>query len=201
MTPDILFTCVTNFKNLIGTNYSLHLGRGGKHRKLQISIEKEDFYHLMGLHYLKDRPDKRSRAKIFDEILTSEDYRSHIASSRYWTAELEKRVLCTSILEKILDDNKTIIRFNSNRLQFYSRIDSDYLLVNKDYPLTPISLHDIYLFLGQKDNSSSMFCKSIFTKTNHDFTLNQENWTLLYKIKTTSIGESQILYKHKNYDP
>ncbi|MCR5338350.1 MAG: hypothetical protein K6E75_07315 [Lachnospiraceae bacterium] len=209
MTSDTLLKCVLSFQELIGTRYIIHLGRSGKHVSFEIKIEKEDCHHLMGIHYLTDRPDRRSREKIFDDIVSSEEYRNWLISSEMWTDELEDRVLCTALLSDLLDDNATIIRYNPKRLSFYSRIKAEYLFTHKDFVFTNISevqktdeqTADIYLFIDKKEDSDLRFCKSIFPKKNHDYTEYQAVWTLLYKEKIKPDGTDNILYCHNNYNP
>lgn len=112
MIQETLLACVQAFDNLIRSKYQIHLGRAGKIATFTITVEKEDCYHLMGLHYLLDRIDNRNRGKIFDDLLTDPKYRHRIASSAHWTEELSHRVACAAVLERLLDDNSTVFRFN-----------------------------------------------------------------------------------------
>lgn len=202
MDSKTLFACAHAFNDLIGTRYIIHLGRAGKIAQLTITFESEDCHHLMGLHYLRDRADRRNRAKILNDLLEDPDYRDHIASSKHWTDTLESRVVCTTILEQILDDNRTIYRYNNKQLQFTSSITAEYLLANANYPLRTGSCNDIYLFLGKRsDESSNYFCRSIFPKSNLDFTMHQAKWALLYKEKLDACNNSSILYCHNGYSP
>lgn len=204
MKPETLLACVQAFDNLIGTKYNIHLGRAGKLATFTITIEKEDCFHLMGLHYLQDRIDNRNRGKIFDDLLTDPKYRHRIASSRHWSEELSNRVACVTILEQLLDDNSAIYRYNPKRLFFQSHISAEYLMAHTDYAITTDFSSDIYLFIDKRDQnieSSERFCKSIFPKGGLDFTKYQAKWTLLYKEKVSPNGSSTVLYKHNSYDP
>ena len=201
MTSEILLDCAQSFNSIIGTQYIIHLGRAGKHKIFRITIDKEDAHHLMGLHYLLDYPDRRNRAKIFDDILQSKKYREHLASSDYWNKDLETRITCTSLLSAILDDNGTIFHYNPKRLTFYSKIKADYLIAQENYHLSDEVFSDIYLFIDKRSHSEDHFCKSIFPKSLRDYTHNQTIWHLLYKEKISPDGTSTILFKHLNYDP
>ena len=136
MTAQALLMCVQAYNNLIGTHYIIHIGRAGQVTTLSITFEAEDCHHLMGLHYLRDRNDRRNRSKIFYDLLEDPDYRNHIASSKHWTETLDTRGSCITILEQILDDNRTIYRYNKKQLQFTSSITAEYLLTNSDYTLS-----------------------------------------------------------------
>ena len=202
MTPELLLNCVSTYNSFIGTKYRIHIGRAGKLAIFQITINKEDCHHLMGLQHLSDRPDTRSRTKIFDELMSSEKYRNYISESELWNTESENRVICTMLLNRIIEDNKTIIRYSAHRLNFYSTINAEYILQNVNFPLSPTLNSDLYLFIDKRaKDPSTMFCKSIFIKNNLDYTVNQEKWTLLYKEKTDPLGVKAILYQHKKYNP
>ena len=204
MKPDTLLACVQAFDILVGTKYCIHLGRAGKLAKFTVTFEKEDCFHLMGLHYLQDRRDNRNRAVIFGDLLTNPKYRHRIASSKHWIDDLESRVACTTILEQLLDDNNTIFRYNPRKLFFQSHIKAEYLMAYTDYQIKPNFTSDVYLFLDKRDSDSDIsnrFCKSIFPKHDHDFTKYQAKWTLLYKEKIDANGVSNVLYQHKGYTP
>ncbi|MBR4345142.1 MAG: hypothetical protein IKP88_20955 [Lachnospiraceae bacterium] len=201
MTSEILLQSVQSYSDLIGTEYNFHIGRAGKLIKFSITILKEDCHHLLGLQHLSDRPERRKRTTVFDELLSSKNYRHNIASSTLWTTELETRVLCVKLLGNIIEDNNTIIRYNS-KLNNYSKITAEYLLINKNYQLTNNLFSDIYLFVDKRsEEAGNMFCKSIFTKSVYDYAAGQENWTLLYKTKTSSNGITTVLYQRLNYNP
>ena len=68
MTPELLLECVQKYNTLIGTQYEIHIGHCGKLENFKLSLYKEDCHHLMGLHHLKDRSDRKSRSRIFDEL-------------------------------------------------------------------------------------------------------------------------------------
>lgn len=64
-----IYDCIDSFTSLLDTQYHLILGRKGVLVKLNISFDKKDCFHLMGLQYLKDRPElNRDRGLVFDEI-------------------------------------------------------------------------------------------------------------------------------------
>lgn len=184
--------------------YVIHLGRNGKYAIFTITIEKEDCHHLMGMHYLRDIEDRSNRGKIFDRMMSDPGYLERLASSTQWTDELENRVACTTVLEQILDDNKTIYRYNPKRLFFYSQIKAEYLLAQNNYQISPDCSSDVFLFIDKRDaksDASDRFCKSIFPKRGRDFTEYQAKWTLLYKEKIGITGISNVLYQHKGYSP
>ncbi|MBR1477535.1 MAG: hypothetical protein IJ608_06200 [Lachnospiraceae bacterium] len=193
MIEDSILECLTSFCKLLDTRYTIHLGRAGKNLSFDIGFDKQDCYHLMGLHYLQDRRDNRGRNYIFDELLSSADARNHIASSSFIDDNVRDRILFTGMLEKLLDDNSTVFRYNRKRLQFFSQIEAEYLLDNIAQG------QEVYLFLDKREDSEDRFCRSIFPKTNRDYSFGQARWTLLYKKKYLPDGTESVLYHNKNY--
>lgn len=64
-----IYECIDSFSSLLDVEYHLILGRKGVPVSLDISFDKKDFYHLVGLQYLTDRPElRRDRGRIFVEI-------------------------------------------------------------------------------------------------------------------------------------
>ena len=195
MIEDSILKCLTSFSKLLDTRYIMHLGRAGKTVSFEIGFTKHDCYHLMGLHYLKDRRDNRGRNYIFDELLASADARKHIATSTFFDDNVRDRILFTGMLETLLDDNNTIFHYNPKRLQFFSRIKAEYLLDNTAHN------REVFIFLDNRKDSNERFCRSIFPKTSRDYAFGQARWTLLYKKKLLSDGTETILYHHKGYCP
>ena len=191
-----ILDCITSFQNLIDLRYHFVLGRAGKHMSFNLTFELGDCHHLMGLHYLADRPDRRNREKIIHELLTSEDFRRNIASSIYWDTDLINRLNCTTHLESFLDDNSTIFRYNEKRTRFYSRIKAEYLL---DQVTTE---QEVYLFIDKRASSDDRFCRSIFPKDDRDYAEGQARWALLHKTKEhISSKTTETLFQHKAYTP
>ena len=107
MKPDTLLACAQAFNNLIGTKYIIHLGRAGKLAKFAVTFEKEDCFHLMGLHYLIDRRDNRNRGIVLDDLLTNPRYRHRVASSKHWIDDyIPIRILIPNCLDRLLLDHR-----------------------------------------------------------------------------------------------
>lgn len=121
--------CVSSFVPLLLTEYEIVLGRKNVAVKLTITFDKKDCFHLMGLQYLTDRPElRRDRGKIFDEIQNGIIKRENIESSDFYQ-EIQDRVHFLPLLEKILDSNDTVFKYNK-KANIYSMIEADYLMKN-----------------------------------------------------------------------
>ena len=192
----LVLACIEAINSLMDIRYYITLVKAGKHLGFVLTISKEDCPHLMGLHYLTDRKDRRSRTEIYDDLMNSEEYRKWIASSDNWDEALKNRVSCTKKLEALLDDNETVFRYNPKRNCFYSKIQAEYLLENSTENQV------VFLFIDKRSDTDERFCRSVFTKSDKDYSERQERWTLLYKKKEyISEGRTEELYRHKSYDP
>lgn len=186
-----ILDCINAFLPLLNTKYEIVLGRRGVAVTLNIIFHKKDCYHLMGLQYLKDRPElNRDREKIFNEIINGVIPISKLESSVFYK-KIEERVHFLPLLEEILDCNDTIFKYNK-KSNVYSMIDADYLLKNS------VKSRPVFLFLSRKKDDT-YFCRSFFPQNKMDYTKNQASWTLLYKKKiNTKTGEEIILYDKMN---
>ena len=183
--------CINAFLPLLNTEYEIILGRKGTAVKLKIKFDKKDCFHLIGLQYLKDRPElNRDRGKIFDELATGIIPLSKLETSDfYW--KIVDRIHFLPLLEDMLDSNDTIFKYNK-KANIYSMIDADYLMKNN------IENKNIFLFLSHKKDET-YFCRSFFPENKMDYTKNQASWTLLYKKKTnTKNGKTLVLYDNLN---
>ena len=118
--------CVNAFLPLLNTEYEIVLGRKGVAVTLRISFDKRDCSHLMGLQYLIDRPElNRDRGKVFDEIVAGSITTEQVESSDFYK-KIEGRVNFLPLLEKLLDSNDTVFKYNK-KANMYSMIDADYL--------------------------------------------------------------------------
>ncbi len=179
--------CVNAFLPLLNTEYEIVLGRKGVAVTIRIAFDKKDCFHLMGLQYLDDRPElKRDRGKIFDGIMLENITTKQIESSDFYK-KIEERVNFLPLLEKLLDDNNTVFKYN-RKANMYSMIDANYLMKNNMYE------RNLYLFLSQ-GKDSKYFCRSFFPEDKRDYTRNQASWTVLYKKKCDmNTGKEIVLY-------
>lgn len=179
--------CINAFLPFLDVEYEIILGRKGVAVTLKISFDKKDCFHLMGLQYLKDRPElNRDRGKVFDEIAAGVIPVCKLESSDFYD-KIEERIHFLPLLEDILDSNDTVFKYNK-KANVYSMIDADYLMKNNKENRT------LFLFLSKKKDDT-YFCRSFFPEDKNDYTRNQASWTLLYKKKiNTKTGSERVLY-------
>lgn len=186
-----IYDCTDSFYKLLNKEYKIILGRKGKTVELRLTFQKADCYHLIGLHYLKDRPDlKKDREIIFDLIHTREIPLSHFETSFFYSS-IQGRIDVLAELESFLDSNDTIFKYSKNKTAF-SKIEANYLMRNQSGNIVR------FVFLSKRNDD--VFCRSCFPKEHYEYSQGQEKWTLLYKEKINlGTGDVTIQYKYPSY--
>ena len=124
-----VYDCVEAFFPLLNTEYHLILGRKGHAVSLWVGFDKKDCFHLMGLQYLKDRPQLgRDRGVIFDEIKEKKIKPEQIESSDLYYKIVE-RINMLPLLEMVFDSDYTIFKYNQ-KIHTFSMIQAEYLMKN-----------------------------------------------------------------------
>ena len=173
------------FQKLLGVKYKIILGKKGKLTEFYIDFNKEDFFHLIGLQYLKDLPQlKKNRAFIFDKILSDNIPENQISKSCFYT-DIEQRISDFLLFEELLDSNETVFKYSFNRSSF-SDIRAEYLLK------TTYKIRTNYIFIDKRTNIDNKFCRSFFFNDKNNYCQNQVTMTLLYKEKIFANGSSVI---------
>lgn len=164
-----IYDCVDSFVSLLDTEYRLTLGRKGEAVSLNITFDKKDCFHLMGLQYLTDRPElSRDRGKIFDEIKARVLTKEQIESSDLYEQIID-RIDLLPFLEDLFDSNDTVFKYNEKKNSF-SMIKANYLMKKR------LADKNVFIFLS-KSKDDTYFCRSFFPETNRDYTKNQASWT------------------------
>ena len=148
----------------LNTSYKIIAGKKGKLYTVNLFFEKSNFFHLAGLHYLKDLPDviKSKREDVFDNIINGQITDNYLSKSTEYV-KIKDRITSLSNLEGIIDSDKVIFKFYS-KFNFRSVIEADYLLCSR------VGIKDVYIFLDKDKLSETHFCRSFFPKEKHDYT-------------------------------
>lgn len=176
-----------SFKNLLDVEYQILLGKKNKQLNLSIDFERLHFYHLAGLHYLKDLADtlKGDRVIVFEKILDGKITQADLESSIHYP-EIKDRIEYLVYLESLMDSNETIFKYNP-ALEAFSAIRADFLLKNQ------VQARNIFIFLSGDKSNGKYFCRSFFPQTDKDYSLGQTNWTLLYKKKLRKSAKTETM--------
>lgn len=192
---DNIFNAAIKYQKLLDCQYNFIVGCKGKEYPISLTFSNDEFHHLAGLQYLNDiRYIRRtSRAEIFINIIQgsiNDDYLSK--SSNY--SDILQRLDDITDLEKFLDSNKTIFKFNRSANP-HSMINADFILKNNENKI------NTYFFI-QRKSDGTYFGKSIFSRKEkeYDYTQGHTQCTLLFKEKIDLLtNERQVLYTHPSY--
>ena len=184
-----IYTSAKAYEQLLDIEYHIILGKKNKTVELIIFFDENHFFHLAGFQYLEDLPDiLRSRRDIvYNKILNGLITSQQVSASSFYS-KISDRIDFLSYLEQIIDDNKTIFKYNP-KLEAFSAIQADFLLKNE------VKTRNVFTFLSKDSDSGKYFCRSFFPQIDKDYSIGQSNWTLLFKKKIQkSTGNETVLY-------
>lgn len=193
---DLLKKCALNFEKILAYQYHFVVGRKGISREFLLNFDEADFHHLVGLHKLRDitQIQQGKRSNVFKSILNDTITMDLIQKSHFY-GEMSSRIEPLTLVEKMLDDNKLIFRYNE-KIHKYSVIKADYLLEWKN------DANSLYLFLGKRDESEIQMCRTFFPKQDKDYAQGQAQYTLLKKEKiclsnhNVEVQYDRLTFKH-----
>lgn len=136
---DLLKKCALSFQKILEYEYHFVIGRKGQLREFRLGFDMADFHHLAGLHKLKDiaQIQQGMREKIFEKILQGDISMRLLEKSSYYS-QMEGRILPLTGLERFLDDNQMIFRYNEKEQMcrtFFRIEDKDYTEGQPKYTL------------------------------------------------------------------
>lgn len=184
-----IYTSAKAYEKLLDIEYYIILGKKKKTLEFCIFFDENHFFHLAGFQYLEDMPDilRSRRDVVYNKILNGIITPQQISSSAFYSL-IQERIDFLFYLEQIIDDNKTVFKYNP-KLEVFSAIQADFLLKNE------LQTRNIFTFLSKDSERGKYFCRSFFPQIDKDYSLGQANWTLLYKKKIQkSTGQETILY-------
>jgi len=176
--------CAFAFNKLLNKEYYIKAVRKDKIIEVRLFFEKEHFYHLLGLHKLRDIEQlKINSVKLFDNILNEKITYKDISSSRFFD-DISDRIEYLPYLEQILDDEKTIIKYNKSRCK--SSIDAKYILYGK------INGLNVHYFIDIDEKKQKYFGRTFFARQDYIY-LQDSPYKILEKIvifKTSEVNNS-----------
>lgn len=182
---DKLKLCAINFNNLLNIEYKIIIGRKNKSEEINLKFSKVDFHHLIGIGKLKSLYSaNENREKVFKKIIADKlKYTDLIKDERF--INIQNRFEPLSNLEKLIDNNELIFKYNKS-INKFSSIQAKYLLVST------FNNNDIYIFLDT-NKENKYFCKSFFPKDKKDYSERQPKYKLLYKEKINKITNEKFI--------
>ncbi|MGM9632277.1 MAG: PBECR4 domain-containing protein [Eubacteriales bacterium] len=170
---DILYQAAKFYaENLVDKKFEIVVERKEIRRTYVVNFFVEHFYHLIGLHKLKDIPAlKRNRRIIFREIIDGKITYSDIAKSRYFLAMADRLIYHREIFN-VLNIDSVFFRSTNGR---FKGIDAECVIYHN---IADTMLFSFLFFQGP--NNLDMSPVSFFTRDeNIEYTKNATNWKVI----------------------
>ncbi len=193
------------YNKLLNTEYLITIGRKGKSNELCLFFDKVDWFHTMGLHYLKDleflNVHGAQTEALYDEIIAGAYKNADFEKSRYYTDEMAARVELFGQLADIIEclDNQEYSFYGFSRKKCtWTSINADYLINNRD------RYENLMLYKKGEDLAGIIFISemSIFSSeaNKNDYTAGQTQYTVLkVERRDKATGIVAPVFTHKNY--
>lgn len=145
-----IVTAVNEYSHLLNIEYHLILGRKGKSQSVKIVFDKTAWFHVAGIHYLKDidiNQNRKSSAILYDDIMNGSIMEEYFKKSEYYETISDRVELLSKlgeIIEGIDNTNISIYGFSKTRAKFYTTIDGDYLISDLRNADEPINLFLVF---------------------------------------------------------
>lgn len=192
---DKLQRIALSYKSMLQTQYYFEISKKLNLQKFILSFEQSDFYHLAGLHKLKDIELLQTgtrKSDLFEQIASGKISLEQIKKSNFYNG-IESRIFYLEKFQELIDQNQSIFRYIDKNNKT-SLIKADYLLEN-------VSIPDIlFIFLSERKREitqdiPNMCCRSFFPMDKIDYSINQPAYTLLKKMKIDkNTGKTTVLY-------
>ncbi len=195
----LLYDSAIAWEGLRDTTYYLLLGKAGKLcDSITLEFAPEHFPHLAGMQYAGDVDFNLNRAermgkKFIRKVIAHDIDDTLVEKSENWDSRIKGRLNSILELEKTLDSDFLICKFDPRKMRNGSEIDAKYVIKSSTSNLS------FFVFVDEND-SSRWYCKSIFSFDCADYTIGQTRVTVLKKQKRIA-GEMVSDYTHKNYKP
>ncbi|MEG1312217.1 MAG: PBECR4 domain-containing protein [Bacilli bacterium] len=171
---DPLILAAKSYEKLINKNFDITIDtKDGNTKTIQVQFKKDNFYHLIGFHYLKDLPQLNTRHnkknKIFNNVLQGSITYSSLKSSSYFDDKMNDRVSYFHNIDKLLFE-QVILDFDSCNISLKTNLKCNYMFFkNKDGKY-------MHLSLAQDKNH---YPESFFVRNDNIYIKNQDIFNIV----------------------
>lgn len=167
---------VISYKKLTNYHLKIVVCKNDIHKNICINFCDSDFYHLAGLHKLKDSQHmlRGSKTGVFNKLLSSDSLCERLEQSKQFE-EITIRLELCGLLKDVLIKKTDIYSYKRNASNF-SKIEADYVI--RFY----YKKQQCYLFLVKRDKEYHV-CNSLICEKRNMVLFNQQ-----YKIKRKELS-------------
>lgn len=166
----------TNFDNICSKKYKIIVAKKGKTHNINLTFERNQFFHLLGIQHLNDiNTTYNFKNTFFKNVMNNKINMNTISKSCYYNKWcIEDRIEIVDNLEKYLDsDYLKFGKYINNNC--FSKLEADYIFIKI---LDPVNCN----IFAKKRNNSDNYCLNSCNKNNN------------YISKATSLS---VIYKEK----
>lgn len=187
---DLLYEAAAAWKKLLDYRYEIVWGKKGTLHCIFLDFQACEFYHLAGFPHIKDIsfPVRFPQSKMMDKVLDKTITQDMIMRSGSYEKTVRRKLMAVIRLEQMLNNCPRVYQFNPRKLNFYTKIEANYLLVDDENDV-------LFLFAAKEESGNRIYSKSAFMMDKQDFRTNQtELKLLLFRRIDLPTGESHVLY-------
>ena len=144
-----IYEVANHYKILFDWQYILKISHKKALHTIILDFRSEDFFHNVGLQYLKDIAFSKDPKKVYQEILEQKITDSKLEKSFFYEkvednyVNVKNRISDFFELENLLDSKNTIMKFIKNKNN-NSKINAEYFLEATD------GVRSFYIFIAKR---------------------------------------------------
>lgn len=128
---DPLILAAKSYEKLLGKDFIITIDtKDGNTKTFQVQFKKDNFYHLIGFHYLTDLPQldtrRNKKNRIFNNVLQGNITYNSIKSSVHFDNKIDDRVSYFHNIDKLLLE-KVILDFDASNVSLKTNLKCDYM--------------------------------------------------------------------------
>lgn len=199
---DEIYQSAKAFQNMLDIIYNMKISYKKKLLSFQLDFKKSDFFHLGGLHYLKDLDLGRNPDIIFDNILNKKITDELLSKSKYYLEVpdnyviVKDRICNFKRIEDCLDSKSVLFKYIKDKNP-YTNIKADFMFeVSLNNGLDGnLTIDTYYVFFAQRNNEKTYRLVSFFNK-NQAYKGDKAYW--IYKEKVNNLTHTtEVLYERQ----
>lgn len=159
---DPLILAAKSYEKLLDKDFIITIDtKDGNTKTIQVQFKKDNFYHLIGFHYLTDLPQldtrRNKKNRIFNNVLQGNITYDSIKNSVHFDNKIDDRVSYFHNIDKLLLE-KIILDFDSLNVSLRTTLKCDYMFFkdeNGKYMHLSLAQDKIYYpesFFVREDN-------------------------------------------------
>ena len=196
---DLLKQAADSFIKLKEIAYRIILSAGRKRplEIIELNFCDSDFFHILGLQYLKDIDLPKAKTKLFTEINKGSLSEEYIAKSQFFDNlqlgySIKQRIEMAINIEQYMDSDDFNVAIYKIQHENRTKIRADYIITCKGIP----SVEEYYIFIRKRKEEEKYSIVSCFPKAAVAYWGGKRYVMLKEKIQNNTVS---TLFRHPGY--